>query len=41
MDRLESNFGVRVMSFIFKLRDFFLPRKDVPLSTPNDDESKN
>ncbi len=29
MDRLESNFGFRVMSFIFKLRDFFLPRKDV------------
>jgi ubiquinone/menaquinone biosynthesis C-methylase UbiE len=29
MDRLESNFGFRVMSFIFKLRDFFLPLKDV------------
>ncbi len=29
MDRVESNFGFRVMSFIFKLRDFFLPRKDV------------
>jgi len=29
MDRLESNFGFRVMSFIFKLRDFFLPRKDM------------
>jgi ubiquinone/menaquinone biosynthesis C-methylase UbiE len=29
MDRLESNFGFRAMSFIFKLRDFLIPRKNV------------
>ena len=29
MDKQESDLGFRVMSFIFKLRDFFLPRKDV------------
>jgi ubiquinone/menaquinone biosynthesis C-methylase UbiE len=29
MDRPGSNFGFRVMSIVFKLRDFFLPRKEV------------